>query len=243
MVFLDTPGIHIPKSKVNKFMVNQALGVFPEADVICMIIEAGAKMDSDNQTIIKRIKSFKGPVFLVVNKIDLIPLAEAEKTAEIFQQAFDFEETIFISAFDKNDADNLLKKIAPKLPGDMPYYPEDILTSSTERFICEEFIREKIFLLTGEELPYSCAVEVTRFDEQEDIINIYADIHVERDSQKGMIIGKKGRMIKKIGSHARADIEKLLDIKIFLDLNVRVQKNWTKDEKALERFGYGKKPT
>ncbi len=240
MVFLDTPGIHLPKQKINKIMVNEAYGVFGDADVICFIVVAGEKPDSEHETIIKHLKPFVGKVILVVNKTDLISKEKKQNTIELFNKLYSFDKTISVSALNTEHVKQIEKAVVPYLPGNLPYFPVDILTTSPEKDICAEFIREKIFLLTGDELPYSCAVMVNEFTEFDDIINIYADINVERDSQKGIIIGKGGKKIKQIGTQAREEIEKLLGIKVYLELKVRVVKNWSKDDKALERFGYKK---
>lgn len=240
MVFLDTPGIHLPSGKVNKFMVNEAFTVFGDADVICFVVTAGKKPDSEHETIIKHMKSFNGKTILVINKTDLVSNEQAIETQNAFKNLCSFDKTVMISAINNDSVKHLEKEIYPLLPGNAPYFPLDILTTSPEKDICAEFIREKIFLLTGQELPYSCAVMVSDFSEYEDLIEISAEINVERDSQKGMIIGKGGKKIKEIGIKARGEIEKLLGIKVFLDLRVRVQKNWSKDDNALERFGYKK---
>lgn len=240
IIFLDTPGIHNPKNKINKFMVGEAFSVFGDADVICLVTAAGELPDSDTETIIKHIKNFSGSAILVINKTDIAFREEIDKTKNAFVALFPFKTVLETSALKIKNIEKIIETIIPLLPGNQPYFPEDIITSSTERFICQEFILEKLFLLLGDELPYCSAIEITGFHEDTDMIHVSAIINVERDSQKGMIIGKGGKMIKKIGTEARKEMEKLLGVKVFLELNVRVQKNWSKDDSMLKKFGYSR---
>jgi GTP-binding protein Era len=178
---------------------------------------------------------------LALNKIDLV--ADKEKLLEIiagWSARHTFEAVVPVSALDGTQVEELIAAIVKALPAGPPYFPEDTLTDATERFIAAELIREKIFRLTGEEIPYASAVTVESFKTAENgkRVNIEATIHLERDSQKGIIIGRSGSMLNRIGTEARQDIEKMTGSKVFLKLFVRVQKNWRKDTKAIERFGY-----
>jgi GTP-binding protein Era len=238
MVFLDTPGIHTPKDKLNKFMVNQAYTSFEEADIICFLVESGEKAGFENNEIIENLKRYNTPKILVVNKSDKANAKISEETKELFISLLDFSESVIISALNPSDINVFLEKIKTFLPVQEAFFPDDIITDSSERFIVSEIIREKLFLQTGDELPYACAVEVISFKEDDDIIRIEGVINVERDSQKGMIIGKGGKTIKNLGIASRADIEKLLFKKVFLKLSVRVDKNWSKDDRKLKKFGY-----
>lgn len=238
IVFLDTPGIHTAKDKINKFMVKEALGVLGDADLVLYLIDSMADPGPQDETIIKHLKNYNGKKILVANKIDLTGKNRLNTVIEKFTSLCDFDTTINISAIDKKYVNQLVDSIVPFLPEGPPYYPEDIISSASERFICQELIKEKIYLFTGDELPYSSAVEINSFKEERDIVRISAKIFVERNSQKGMIIGKSGSKIKKLGTESRKDIEKFLDKKVFLELKVSVQKNWTKDDFQLKRFGY-----
>ncbi len=241
IVFYDTPGIFIPNDPLNARIVDTALGAISDADVLLAVVDAANSNPDAEALLTEKIRSQKLPIILALNKIDLI--ADKEVLLEIIarwstQPAL--ADLVPISALDGTQVDELVGAIIRALPDGPPYFPEDSLTDTTERFIASELIREKILRLTGEEIPYASAVTVEAFKLSTDEmrVSIEATIHLERDSQKGIIIGRKGAMLKRIGTEARQDIERMTGRKVFLKLFVRVQKNWRKDIKAIERFGY-----
>jgi len=241
IVFYDTPGIFIAKDPLNVKIVDTALGAIGDADVLLTVVDAAHPDPASEALLAEKIRGLKLPAILALNKIDLV--ADKEKLLEIiagWSARHTFEAVVPVSALDGTQVEELIAAIVKALPAGPPYFPEDTLTDATERFIAAELIREKIFRLTGEEIPYASAVTVEAFkpDADKKRVNIEATIHLERDSQKGIIIGKGGAMLKRIGTEARQDIEKMTGSKVFLKLFVRVQKNWRKDTKAIERFGY-----
>lgn len=239
IVFIDTPGIHKAKGLLNEFMVKEALSSLSGVDVILYMVDAG-KVTEDDEFIIEGLKNIKIPVFLAINKVDRVDKREVLPIIERFSKSYPFREIVPISALKGDGVDMLADLISKLLPEGPQYFPGDILTDQPERFIVSELIREQIFKFTSEEVPYSVAVTIDKFKEKKDIIEISATINVERDSQKGILIGKKGAMLKRIGTGARMEIEKLLGSRVFLELFVRVQKSWTKSIGALEDFGYKK---
>jgi GTP-binding protein Era len=186
------------------------------------------------------LKGLKKPVILALNKIDLIQKGPAKTLVNEWKTAFPVHTTLAVSAKHGEGVDILLHSIRECLDYGPPFFPEDTLTDVPQRFIVAEMIREKVFRFTGEEIPYSIAVTVESFQEKPEngLVHIHAVIHVEKNSQKGIVIGKKGQLLKKIGYEARKDIERFLETKVYLELFVRVQKNWSKDAKALKKFGY-----
>jgi len=241
IVFYDTPGIFIAKDPLNVKIVDTALGAIGDADVLLTVVDAAHPDPASEALLAEKIRGLKLPAILALNKIDRV--ADKEKLLEIiagWSARHSFEAVVPVSALDGTQVEELIAAILKALPAGPPYFPEDTLTDATERFIAAELIREKIFRLTGEEIPYASAVTVESFKTAENgkRVNIEATIHLERDSQKGIIIGKGGAMLKRIGTEARQDIEKMTGSKVFLKLFVRVQKNWRKDTKAIERFGY-----
>ena len=240
MVFLDTPGIHQAKGKLNLAMVRTALATLSTVDLILFLLEAQSPHDKSNQSVLEALQSVETQSLLVVNKIDLVPEQSLSGIVEKFTGLHQFKGSVCISALHNLGIDNLLDKIVSLLPTGPAYYPQDTLTDLPERFFCAEIIREKILHLTSEEIPYAVAVTVGSFkeDEQKNLIRIQADIHVERPSQKGIIIGKGGAMLREIGKQARLDMEKLLGARVYLELWVRIQKKWRKDPRALKEFGY-----
>jgi GTP-binding protein Era len=240
MVFLDTPGIHQAKGKLNLAMVRTALATLSTVDLILFLLEAQSPDNKTNQSVLEALQSVETPSLLVLNKIDLVPEKSLSFVIDRFERLHQFKGSVCISALHGLGIDNLLTKIVSLLPTGPAYYPKDTLTDLPERFFCAEIIREKILNLTSEEIPYAVAVTIGSFkeDEQKNLIRIQADIHVERPSQKGIIIGKKGSMLREIGKQARLDMEKLLGARVFLELWVRIQKKWRKDPRALKEFGY-----
>jgi GTP-binding protein Era len=240
-IFLDTPGIHRAKTPLNRYMVKAATSTFGEVDLILFLIEADRGYDADDGLIIESLREAGVPVFLVINKIDLVAKPKLLPLIDRFRGLHDFREIIPVSAANGDGVDRLLELIREVLPEGPKFFPDDMFTDNSERFIAAEIVREKILLLTQKEIPYATAVTVDSFKEDEDknLIRIAATITVEKDSQKGILIGKGGKMLKEIGTQARLEMEKFFAAKIFLELFVRVRKDWTKDAKWLKEFGYG----
>ena len=244
IIFLDTPGIHTAKGYLNKFMVKEALSALEDVDCIIYMVEAAREVIEEELFIIENFKKVapdgQPPVILCINKTDMAEKNKLLPLIDQYSKLYAFKEVIPLSATKGEGVDELLKLIIQLLPEGPKYFPEDILTDLPERFVAAEIVREKVFEFTKQEIPYSTAVVVDRFKEnpQKKLVSISATINVERDSQKGIIIGKKGSMLKQIGTSARIDIERLLGTKVFLELFVKVQKDWTKDKKMLKEFGY-----
>jgi len=239
IIFLDTPGIHKAKGHLNEFMVKEAMSALEDMDIIIYLVEATGKIKGE-LFIIESLKKVRCPVLLGINKIDMVRKDSILPLMDEYSSVYPFREIIPLSARKGEGMDELFRCIVELLPEGPKYFTEDILTDQTERFVVAEIVREKVFELTREEIPYSTAVIVERFKENpgKRIISISATINVERDSQKGIIIGKGGAMLKEIGTRARIDIERLLGTKVYLELFVRVRKDWTKDAKSLKEFGY-----
>ncbi len=243
MVFLDTPGIHRANTPLNRYMVKTAMSTFSEVDLILLLIDADRGHNSDDDLIIENLRQAGAPVYLVINKIDRVDKLKLLPLIDRFRSLFDFREIVPVSAVNGNGVDRLLELIRESLPEGPKYFPDDAFTENSERFIAAEIVREKILMLTHKEIPYATAVTVDAFkeDEEKNLIRITATITVEKDSQKGILIGKGGKMLKEIGTQARVEMEKFFAAKIFLELFVRVRKDWTKDAKWLKEFGYSDK--
>lgn len=239
IVFTDTPGIHKPKHKLGEYMVGAATAAMEDVDVILYLIDGTSTFGSGEQFIINQIKDRKCPVFLLINKIDMLSMEDVLPIIDLYKDKMDFQEIIPISAVEGTNVDRLLAVIQEYLPEGPQYYPEDMVTDQPERAIIAELIREKVLYLTREEVPHAVAVEVTAVQERANG-NFYVEavIYVERDSQKGIIIGKKGQMLRDIGSKARVDIEDLLEGKVFLELRVKVRSDWRDNEISLRNFGF-----
>ena len=239
-VFLDTPGIHQAKGKLHLKIVEAALGAVADADLILFLCDVSITDSVSEKMILTTLKKQSQPVILALNKIDCIQKPLLLKTIAKWADRFPFEAIIPISARTGAQVETLLSTIQKHLPQSPPFFPPETLTDLTERFITAEIIREKIFRLTGQEIPYATAVTVDSFEEERQgkLVRIFASIHLERNSQKGIVIGKKGVKLRSIGESARKDIEKMLGRRVFLKLFVRVQKNWSKDTKAIRKFGY-----
>lgn len=239
IVFIDTPGIHKPKHALGDFMLKAAYSALKGVDGVLVVVNAAEKIGPGDRLVIDRVKQADIPVFLVINKIDLVTPDELFPIIDSYRQEHDFDEIYPISATEGNNVDELIKGIKNILPTGPQYYPADQVMDHPEYFIVAEFIREKILELTREEIPHSVAVQVESMRRNEDNkIEIQAAIIVERNSQKGIIIGAQGSMIKKIGQRARRDIEILLGDKVYLELWVKVQKNWRDRRAQLNDFGY-----
>jgi len=239
LIFLDTPGIHKARGNLGKAMVHTAMSAVQEADVILMMVEVKDTFGRGDSFI---IESLPKPAILVINKIDKI---KKGNILEIIERSKDFgeklKEVVPISALNSDGTDQLLSIIKDHLPEGPRYFPEDMITDQPERFIAAEFIREKIFTLTQQEIPYQTAVVIEEFEEvpEKNLVNISAVIYVERINHKGIIIGKKGAMLKEIGSLARADIERILGAKVYLELWVKVKEKWSQRDNLIREFGYG----
>ncbi len=240
MIFLDTPGIHKPKHKLGEYMLKAAEGTLKEVDVIFFVVDATEKFGGGEKYIIERLNSTKRPVILVINKIDLI---ENEKTLPIiagYSNKYNFAAVVPISAVDGTNVDQLILETKKYLPEGPQYYPADMVTDQPERLIIAELVREKLLHSTEDEVPHSIAVDVDEMKKRDNGDNyIRATIYVERDSQKGIIIGKNGEMLKKVGKLARPEIEMLIGTKVYLDLWVKVKKNWRNSQGAIQNFGLG----
>ena len=239
IVFLDTPGIHKPKHELGNFMVESAYSALKEVDAIIFMVNAAEKRGPGDDFIIEKLKKIKTPVFLVLNKIDLISPDELLDRVESYQETIPFAGIIPISVLQGNNVQELMTTLTNHLPEGPQYYPSDQITDHPEYFVVSELIREKILHLTKEEIPHSVAVTVDKMQKDEfDKVHVYANIIVERPTQKGIIIGKGGKLLKEIGVRARKDIEQLLGNKVYLELWVKVEKDWRKKKSHLQDFGY-----
>lgn len=238
IIFLDTPGIHKPKFKLGEYMLRAAEGTLREVDAIFFVIDATEKFGGGEKYILERLAATDKPVILVVNKIDLIGRDKLLPIIAEYSARRDFAAVVPISAADGTNLDALLAEAKKFLPTGAPYYPDEMVTDQPERLIVAEMIREKILHATQDEVPHAIAVDVDEFSERKGgAIFIRATIYVERDSQKGILIGKGGAMLKTVGAAARPEIEMLLGTNIFLDLWVKVKRDWRNSVGALKSFG------
>ena len=240
IVFIDTPGIHKPKTALGDFMVESAYSTLREVDTVLFMVPADEPRGKGDNMIIERLKQAKVPVILVINKIDKVHPDQLLEQIEDFRTQMDFKEIIPISALQGNNVSHLVDVLSDNLEEGFQYFPADQITDHPERFLVSEMIREKVLQLTREEIPHSVAVVIDEMkrDEDTDKIHIRATIMVERDSQKGIVIGKQGSMLKKIGTLARKDIEVMLGDKVFLETWVKVKKNWRDKKLDLADFGF-----
>ncbi len=240
IIFLDTPGIHRGKSKLNDRMVRTAIESGKDADVLLFLIDASSSAEEEDRQMIHLLGGSKGIPFLVINKIDLVKKQTLLPLIDRYQKFHSFERIIPVSALTGEGVSILVEEILKCLPESPPYYPEEMITDQTERFLVSEIIREKAIQHSYQEIPFAIAVSIDAFKEhpEKDLVVIKGTVHVERDSQKKIIIGRGGQKIKKIGESARKEIEALLERKVFLELWVNVEKNWTEDDRALDRLGY-----
>ena len=243
IVFVDTPGIHKAKNKLGEYMVNIAERSLNEVDVVLWLVEPSAFIGAGDRHIIEQLKKVKTPVVLVINKIDMVKKEEILTFIDAYRKEYDFAEIVPVSARSGDNTDELIKVILKYLPYGPQFYDEDTVTDQPERQIVAELIREKALHCLNEEIPHGIAVTIEKMRERkgQKIVDIEATIICERDSHKGIIIGKQGTMLKKIGSNARFEIEKMLEEKVNLKLWVKVRKDWRDSDIQMKNFGYNRK--
>ncbi|WP_322905028.1 GTPase Era [Paenibacillus campi] len=241
IVFLDTPGVHKRQSKLGDYMNQTALNTLNEVEAALFLIDAAEGLGGGDRFIIEHLKKVKTPVFLVLNKIDQVKPEELLPLIDKYRALHEFAEIVPISAKLGSNVTTLLEQLGKYLPQGPQYYPDDQVTDHPEQFVCAELIREKILQMTREEIPHSIAVTIEDMYTQENgVVNISAVIFVERDSQKGIIIGKQGALLKEVGKRARMDIQNLLGSKTFLELWVKVKKDWRNQDRVLKDLGFHK---
>ncbi|NBK46588.1 GTPase Era [Staphylococcus delphini] len=239
IVFLDTPGIHKPKHKLGDYMMKVAKNTLSEIDAVMFMVNVNEEIGRGDEYIMEMLKTVKTPVFLVLNKIDLVHPDALMPRIEQYQRYMDFAEIIPISALEGHNVDHFINVLKSYLPEGPQYYPDGQISDHPEQFVVSELIREKILQTTSEEIPHAIGVNVERMtQESEDRVHIEAVIYVERDSQKGIVIGKGGKKLKGVGKRARLDIEHLLGSKVYLDLWVKVQKDWRNKSSFIKQMGY-----
>lgn len=240
VVFIDTPGVHKPLNKLGEFLLDEAKISIPDADLILFLVDGSEPAGKGDKWIAQNLLQTEIPIIIVMNKVDKIKnTAKVEENLLTYKTLFNKNlPVVRISAKTGRNIDTLLSNIYKKLPEGLPMYPDDIVTEETMRDVTEEIIREKILLNTSDEIPHSVAVKVENYLEQENIDKIYASIFCETKSQKGILIGKGGSMLKKIGTEARKELEEITEKKVYLELNVKVEKDWRKKQSSLKNFGY-----
>lgn len=240
LIFLDTPGLHEGGTELNKRMVKTALSTGRDSDVLLFLTEANSPPLEEDRQMLEHLKASKGIPFLVINKIDLVKKETLLPLMDQYQKLFPFEKIIPLSALQGDGIEILIEEIVRVLPEAPPYFPEDMVTDQTERFLVSEIIREKVIQNSYQEIPYATAVIIESFKEstEKNLVVIQATIYVEKESQKKILIGKGGQKLKKIGELSRKEIEAFLGKKVFLELWVKVEKNWTRNPKALDSLGY-----
>ena len=238
VVFVDTPGVHKPTHRMNVRMVDVALEAMRDVDVLALVVDVSAKPGKGDRYMLELLKDVKQPVILVLNKVDLVSKPKLLPIMDHYRQAHGFVEMVPVSAVDGTNVDLLEGLFLKYLPDGEPLYPPDYLTDQTERFFVAEIVREQVLQLTHDELPFSTAVVIDKFDEgdEDGIVKLYCTILVDRESQKPIVIGKGGAMIKQIGTAARAEIEHFLERRVYLDLHVKVKSEWRDDERFLDEI-------
>jgi GTP-binding protein Era len=240
VVFVDTPGVHKPMHRLNVRMVDVALEAMREVDLLALIVDVSARPGPGDQFMLDLLKDVKTPVILVLNKVDLIAKSKLLPLIDHYRKAYPFVEIVPVSAVDGTNVDVLEKLFLQHLPEGEPLYPPDYVTDQPERFFAAEIVREQVLRLTHDELPFSTAVVVDRFEEAEgaqDVLRLYCTILVERDSHKPIVVGKAGAMIKQIGTAARQELERYFGSRVFLDLHVKVKSEWRDDPRMLDEIG------
>jgi GTP-binding protein Era len=238
VVFVDTPGVHKPTHRMNVRMVDVALEAMRDVDVVALVVDVSVKPGPGDRFVLDLLKDVKQPVILVLNKVDLVAKNRLLPMIEHYRQAHGFAEFVPVSAVDGTNLDVLERLFVQYLPEGDPLYPADYLTDQTERFFVAEIVREQVLQLTHDELPFSTAVVIDKFDETSnpDLVQLYCTILVDRESQKPIVIGRGGAMIKQIGTAARSEIERHLDKRVYLDLHVKVRSEWRDDERILDEI-------
>jgi GTP-binding protein Era len=242
VVFLDTPGIHRPLHRLNVRMVDAALETIRDVDVLGLVLDVAEKLGKGDRYVLDLVKDVKIPVFLILNKIDLIKKTKLLPLIGQFGQEGRFAEIIPVSAATGDNVDRLERAIIDRLPEGSPLYPDDYLTDQPERVMAAEIVREKLLQFTHAEIPFSSAVVVDRFEEPAEeggLLRLHYTIVVDRESQKAIVVGKGGEMIKRIGTAAREELERFFSTRVFLDLRVRVAADWREDERVLQEIGVG----
>ena len=239
VIFLDTPGVHKPKHKLGDYMAKATEGALHGVDVVVFVVDVTEKMGAGEQYILKQLANVRVPVLLAVNKVDCIPRQQSLPIIESYAKMYDFAGIVPISAREGENLDGLLAEIKEHLPEGPQYYPADMVTDQPERLIVAELVREKVLALTRDEIPHAVAVDIEEMTtRQKGDVYIRAVIYVERESQKGIVIGAKGALLRTIGAQARADVETLLGAKVYLDLWVKTRKDWRNRATALREFGF-----
>ena len=241
IIFVDTPGVHRPLNKLGEFLLDEAKVAVPDADLVLFLVDGSEPAGKGDKWIVENIlNGVNIPIILVMNKLDKIKnIQKVEENLISYKTLFDKNVPIVrISAKTGRNKDTLLNNILKKLPEGEKLYPDDIVTEESMRSVAEEIIREKILINTQDEIPHSVAIKVERYEENDDIDRIYANIYCETKSQKGILIGKGGNLLKTIGTQARTELEGIVEKKVFLGLEVKVEKDWRKKDKVLKDFGY-----
>jgi len=240
ILFLDTPGIHKPSGRLNRYMVDQALSACRGVDAVLFMVEAADSVGGGDDFILEQLSAAAVPVILAINKVDMVEKARLLPLMQKYAERFPFTAIVPISAWHGDGVDELVQLAQQQLPVGPMYYPEDMITDLPERFIVAEMVREQVLRLTHQEVPYGVAVLVESFSERpgKNLVAIQAVIHVGREAHKRIIVGKGGQMIRTIGQRSRGEIERFLGTRVFLELFVKVKKNWMDSEKMLREFGY-----
>lgn len=237
IVFFDTPGIHKPQHQMNRLMLESALLSLRRVDLVALMVDITQSFGGGDRYVLELMKKVRVPRFLVINKVDQVPKTNVLQVIEEYRKLHDFTEIVPISALTGDNVHLLVELFEQHLPEGPPLFPEDTLTDLPERFFAAEIVREKILLFIREEVPYATAVRVDSWEDGKDLIRIEASILVERDSQKGILVGKKGSMLKKIGSSARKDLEQFLNTHVYLGLHVKVREHWRENRRILSELG------
>ena len=237
-VFLDTPGMHKPRTRLGDFMVKTISSTISGVDSAILVVEAKESVGDVEEGLIKRLRQEKLPAILVINKIDAVRPENIAKTIKAYADAFDFDAVVPISAKGGKGVDIVIEECERYLNENDWFFPDDIVTDQPEKQIAAEIIREKLLRTLSEEIPHGTAVTIEEWKEKADVVSIRAEIHCEKASHKGIIIGKGAQTLKKIGTYAREDIEKMLDTRVFLDLYVRVKENWRDSDFTISNFGF-----
>lgn len=241
IVFVDTPGIHKPINKLGKVLNKEAQSLTKDVDLVLLLVDAAEGIGTGDKKIISSLVGTNSPVILVLNKIDKMTEAEIIKTINDYKDLYDFAEIVPISALSKNNTDRLLQVIKKYMTDNMRYFDDDMITTSTLSFLVSEFVREKIFRMTEEEIPHSITCITSKYEEKKNIVDITVDIIVDRDAIKKIVIGKQGSLLKAVGIEARKDIEDLIGKKVYLELYVKTIKNWRDKERYLKELGFDEK--